>query len=199
MKTILSIIIIAIVFSSCQKHLKREDAKSQITSHDGVVYFPTKKTYEIVKGFIKDMHTEGRGVTAVIGDDEFKPKEENIYKYKDLGLLSIEETPQREETTQFLFGTTVRTWTSVKVSLTDKGKQYLEKEDNNNFIVRLWTVDIKEITGIQENEQFKVASVEYIIHNTDITPFGEVFSDKNQESKRVAQFTLFDDGWRISN
>ena len=107
------------------------------------------------------------------------------------------ETPQREETTQFLIGTTVRTWTSVKVSLTDEGKKYLVQDNGKSYFVNLWETDINEITGIQEMKEAKIAKVDYTISNKNITPFGEIFNDKNQITTMSANFTLYDDGWRI--
>ena len=61
----------------------------------------------------------------------------------------------------------------------------------------LWETDIKEVTGIQERSEFKVAEVEYVLFNKNITPFGSVFNDKNMECQRSAEFALYDDGWRI--
>lgn len=198
MKRILYITIsLSLLAASCQKHLDRNEAKVQIANHDGVIYYPQKHTYEITKNYIKDMQTEGLGATAVIGEDEFEPIQKNIERFAQLGLIKLTETPQREETTAFLFGTTVRTWTSVKVELTEEGKKYLELNKENNFEIKLWDTDIKEITGIKEIKELKTAEVEYTIYNTNITPFGEIFSEKNRIQNRNATFSLYDDGWRI--
>jgi hypothetical protein len=188
------LLIIAFVSTSCQKELKREDAKTMIAVSKG---YPIQKTFEITKSFIKDVNTEGRGVTSIIGEDEFKETEKAINQFASLNLLKLDETPQREETTQFLIGTTVRTWTSVKVSLTDEGKKYLVQDNGKSYIVNLWETDINEITGIQEMKEAKIAKVDYTISNQNITPFGEIFNDKNQITTRSVNFSLYDDGWRI--
>lgn len=159
--------------------------------------YPIKQSRKITKGYIKDMNTEGLGVTIVLGEDDNKKEENIITQFESMGLLKLERTPQREETSAWLLGTTVRTWTSVKVELTDLGRNYLVSENEKLYTVMLWETDVKEITGIQERPEFKVAQVEYILFNKNITPFGSIFSDKNDENKRIADFSLYDDGWRI--
>jgi len=195
MKNLLPLILLlALINISCQKHLEREDAKSMIAINKG---YPIQKNFEISKSYIKDVNTEGRGVTAIIGDDQFKETEKAINQFASLGLLNLVETQKREETTQFLFGTTVRTWTIVKVSITDEGKKYLIQDNDKSYRVKLWETDIVEITGIQEMKESKSAKVDYTISNKSITPFGDCFGDKNQVTSLSAYFSLYDDGWRI--
>ena len=143
------------------------------------------------------MNTQGFGVTALIGEDEFKEKENAIERYAAKNLLRLEETQQREETTQFLLGTTIRTWTSVKVILTEEGSKYLVKEDDNSYNVKLWETEINQIQGIKEMKDIKIAVVEYSLHNINITPFGQTFSDKDEVRQISANFSLYDDGWRL--
>jgi hypothetical protein len=193
-KIIFLLLIIALSATSCQNHLEREDAKKMIVNSEN---YPIKQNYEITKSYIKDMNTEGRGVSIVLGEDEFKEKEKTIEQFKEMGLLTLNEVPQREETTAFLLGTTVRTWTSVEVSLTETGNKYLAQKKENSFEVNLWETDINEITGIQEMQDQKAATVEYTISNKNITPFGSVFSDKNKVRQKSANFSLYDDGWRL--
>jgi protein-arginine kinase len=195
MKNLLPLILlIALIAVSCQKKLEREDAKSMIATSKG---YPIQKNFEIIKSYIKDVKTEGRGVTALIGEDQFKETEKAINQFASLNLLKLDETQQREETTQFLFGTTIRTWTIVKVSLSDEGKKYLVQDNDKSYLVKLWETDIAEITGIQEMKESKSAKVDYTISNKSITPFGDCFGDKNQVTSLSAYFSLYDDGWRI--
>jgi hypothetical protein len=182
------------IATSCQKHLGRGEAKRMITENKN---YPIKQSHKIAKGYIKDMHTEGLGVTIVLDEDENKREENIIEQFESMGLLTLDRTPQREETSAWLLGTTVRTWTSVKVELTETGRKYLMNEDENTFEVNLWETGIKEISGVLERPELKVAEVEYILFNINITPFGSIFSDKNNESRRTANFSLYDDGWRI--
>lgn len=193
-RTQIILLLTFLITTSCQKHLDRNEAKRMIVENKN---YPIKQNHEITKAYIKDMNTEGRGVTIVLGEDDTKKEEKIIKQFESMGLLKLEETPHQEETTAFLFGTTVRTWTSVKVELTEIGKKYLINENEKSYTVNLWETDVKEITGVQERSEFKVAQVEFIIFNTGITPFGSIFSDKNNESKRTVDFSLYDDGWRI--
>lgn len=192
-----SFLLLLFIFSlatSCQKHLNRGEAKRMIVENRN---YPIKQSHEISKGYIKDMNTDGLGVTIVLGEDDNKKEENIITQFESMGLLKLERTPQREETSAWLLGTTVRTWTSVKIELTEAGRNYLMNENEKAFVVNLWETDVNEITGIQERLEFKVAQVEYTLINKKITPFGSIFSDKNNEAKRTADFSLYDDGWRI--
>ncbi len=186
--------IMLITTSSCQKKLNREDAKRMISSNKN---YPVKKNYEIIKAFKKDVNTDGGGVTVVLGEDEFKQKQSIIEQFASLGLLKLTETPHREETSNFLLGTTVRTWTVVEVSLTDNGTKYLVQNNSGTYIVNLWETDVNDVTGIQELEGNKSAKVDYTISNKNITPFGQIFNDRNEVISRIAYFSLYDDGWRM--
>lgn len=183
-----------LIATSCQKHLDRVDAKRMIVENKN---YPIKQSYKITKAYVKDMNTEGRGVTVVLGEDDTKKEENTIKQFMSIGLLKLMETPHREETTVWLLGTTVRTWISVKVELTEMGRKYLINEDNNLYSVMLWETDVNEITGIKEMPEQKLAQVDYTISNKGITPFGLIFSDKNNISNKSAHFSLYDDGWRI--
>jgi hypothetical protein len=195
MKKILILsLVLSSIATSCQKHLDRADAKRMIVENKN---YPIKQSHEITKGYIKDMNSQGRGVTIVLGEDDTKREEKAIAQFESMGLLKLKETPQREETTIFLLGTTVRTWTSVNVELTQMGRKYLINEDAKSYSVCLWETDVKEISGVQERPEIKAAQVEYILFNTNITPFGSIFSNPRNEQNRTANFSLYDDGWRI--
>jgi hypothetical protein len=96
-------------------------------------------------------------------------------------------------------------WGSVR--LTTEGFKYLVNPEmfpenpglftKGTFLFKLRTYDLVfgEITGIQVNEQFKVAEVEYTVRRVNVTPFaGEV---SLEPMRRTARFALYDDGWRI--
>jgi len=182
------------VFTSCQNNLSRDKAKKQIIS---AFNYPSAVKYSLPKEFTKDWNTQGRGVTINLGEDELEKKTQAMESFKIANLINFEEIPQSEETSSWLLGTTIRTWTLVRVSLTDEGKKHLIEDDGSNYIVKIWEVDFDDITGIKENKQQKVATVLFNIKNKNITPFGEVFNDKNNTSLMTAYFSLFDDGWRL--
>ncbi|GEM_PF-1351185 len=182
--------------ASCQKHLTRDNARSLISKSR---HHPVKKNYKITKTYIKNMDTRGRGVSIIIGEDE-SLENEKIYKQFEIkGLLNLEETQESKETTSFLIGTTIRTWTKIDVKLTESGKKYLVGEDPDNYLVNLWETDIKDITGIRELDDKKSAIADYTVFNKNITPFGEIFNDKHQVTQHTAYFFFYDDGWRIDD
>ena len=77
---------------------------------------------------------------------------------------------------------------------TEKGNQYIE--NGNNIVVA--TVEFGEVTGIVEREEFKNAEVNYTVRRTNITPFGRILFNINEETiNRSVVFTKYDDGWRI--
>jgi hypothetical protein len=190
--SIFLIIGIMLMLSSCQKHLSREDTKKMIATKEN---FPIKKNYEITKSYIKDVNTVGRGVTAIIDENQSK---DNVFRlFANKGLIKLTETTQRDETTQWPFGTTIRTWFIVAISITETGKPYLIQENSGSYTVNLWETDINEITGIQEMQENKTTVVNYSISNKNITPFGEIFNDCNVSASKTSNFSLYDDGWRI--
>jgi hypothetical protein len=195
-KLIIYLAMVLFTGTACSVKLTREDALKKIKENSE---FPVVKTYEIIKSYVKDMDTQGRGVSIVIGEDENVEKEKTLRLFQHIGLLQLTETPQRSESTSFLLGTTIRTWTLVEVRLTDSGKKYLVGEDSNNYSVKLWETDIDEITGIMEAKEEKTAAADYTLVNKNITPFGEFFSDKSNTDGRTAYFILYDDGWRIQH
>jgi len=194
-KPVLFLIGIMMAVTSCQKHLNREDAKRMIASSKS---YPVTQSYEIVKSFVENMHTEGNGVTIVLGEDEFKAKKNAIMQFEASGLVKLIKVPQRKESSSFLLGTTIRTWTKVEITLTEFGNNYLIREKPNSFLVKLWETDIHEITGIREMGDGKTILVDYTVSNKNVTPFGAIFNDKNKITQQSIYFSLYDDGWRIN-
>lgn len=197
MKTYIFLLgIVLITMISCKKHLGKEDAKKQITT---ALNLPIDVEYTFTKAFTKDEHTEGNGVTVMLGGDEFEHEKNMIEMFERKKLISFEEIPHREESNTFLLGRTVRTWTTVKISLTDEGKKYLLKQDGQKFTVKRWETTVGDITTVEEVEPQKTARVDYVLSNTNITPFGECFIEKGKTISRSIYFSLTDDGWKIKN
>lgn len=180
--------------TSCKKHIDKDDAKDIIVMAQN---YPLTVDYEITKSFTKDHHTDGNGVTINLNANDFDEKQRMIELFKQNKLIELAETPQREETTAFLLGTTVRTWTAVKVSLTEEGKKYLLKETDNGFKVKLWETTLGRIVKIEEMEQQKEAKVDYSVVNNNITPFGEQFKNKDNADLKSKYFILIDGGWQL--
>jgi len=76
-----------------------------------------------------------------------------------------------------------------------KGKKYLVKESKGQYEVKSAEIAFGQITGVQMNEQFKVAEADYTLQRINITPFGS--SSSNDIMNRQQSFSLYDDGWRI--
>lgn len=82
-----------------------------------------------------------------------------------------------------------------RATLTEKGKKYIT---NNNKVI-LATYEFGEITGIVEEKESNTAEVNYTVKRTNITPFGQLAFNMNEETyNRTANFTKYDDGWRIN-
>ena len=98
-------------------------------------------------------------------------------------------------------------WTNIKIGFTEEGKKYAIRIENKQWwsshTIKLCDIIFNEITGIQINDQTKVATVEYSLKRTNWTPFGEYFKEK-QPAKypeiivgQRASLQKYDDGWRM--
>lgn len=189
----ISLLLSIAISSSCTKHLDREQAMQQLIKAYG---YPTTKTYDLAKTYIKDEQSDGPCLSIVIPANGEQDMENAIGFFARNGLLKLVEEPHRAESS-CLFGTSVRTWTSVTVLLTAAGKPYLVQDDGQHYRVKLWDTNITAVTGIQEMEESKTAQAIYTIANQNITPFANFFSDRNSVQQSTAAFALFDDGWRL--
>lgn len=195
---LLFFLLISFSLSSCHKDLSRDLAKEEIIKKES---FPSPVFYSFKTVYTKDEQSTGGGaVYAEIGEMKTYAEVKDILNYfQSKSLITIEEEPHSySEDLGWPFSPTTRTWTSVKILLTESGRKHLNKENNNTLEVKLWEVDISEITGIQEMENNKSAKVDYTVANRNITPFGEIFSDKNNVTQKSVFFLLYDDGWRIN-
>jgi hypothetical protein len=192
---LLSVFVLLFTLTSCSKHLDRSEAKKQIAA---TLKYPSYKEYYIPKSFSKDMHTEGYGVTAEVGSEDARYIEQMVALFASQNLVSLQETQRQNERSAAIFGTALRTWISVAVTLSDEGKKYVLKETPSTYTVKLWDTDVDKVTGIQETEQSKTSLVGYTVTNKNVTPFGINFNDKDDTLQKTAYFSLFDDGWRIA-
>lgn len=187
------LLLLSLLITSCKRHLTKSTAKKQIILMN---HYPVDKEYQFTKSFIKDENTEGRGVTVILGEEEFADEQKMIEKFEANGLVTFTEIPHREETTAWLMGTTVRTWTTVQVSITNKGKGYVINEDDNSIRVKLWEIDFCEIIQIQE--QPTSTTVEYNTVNRKITLFGHCFENESYKKERKSSNFFKTDGkWKL--
>ena len=95
--------------TSCKKHLSKQNAIKQIASFQ---HYPKAENYSFPKKFTKNYNTEGRGVTIMLDVyEDWEEKLRLIEAFRKKELIQFEKTPQREETTAWIMGTTVRSWT----------------------------------------------------------------------------------------
>jgi hypothetical protein len=89
------------------------------------------------------------------------------------------------------------------IELSGKAQPYLlptpEKDKSINVQkVKLAEKELKEITGIKMTEDGKTAVAEYTTTYKNVTPFSAlVNTDFKKEDTHQANFTLYDDGWRL--
>lgn len=78
---------------------------------------------------------------------------------------------------------------------TEMGKKYIA----NGNEVMVARIEFGEVTGIVERKEFNVSEVNFTIKRTNITPFGRIVFNLNEETNtRSVTFTKYDDGWRIN-
>lgn len=87
------------------------------------------------------------------------------------------------------------------VHFTEKAKPYLIRKDakyDNVQVVKVADEDLKEITGIQLQEDGKRAIVEYTVMYKNLNPFSKLvdFDFSKPDTKR-ATLSLFDTGWKL--
>lgn len=96
----------------------------------------------------------------------------------------------------------------VRAKLTAEGMKYAKGEPvkvynpksfhkEQTIQAYLYDISLKEVTGMQLNEDNSKATVEYVLNRNNITPFGEVLYIQPGEEKHTANFAKYDDGWRI--
>lgn len=120
------------------------------------------------------------------GGKSYSDVEKFLAELQTKGLITIGERKEHQGECNYLYAT---------ADLTEAGKKYLVKESDGAHEVKVYDIDLGEVTGIQFNEQLKTAEADYTLKITNITPFGGNVS--TEPVYRKASFALYDDGWRI--
>ncbi|MCX6231139.1 MAG: hypothetical protein NTZ33_06305 [Bacteroidetes bacterium] len=171
------------LLSSCSKDLSRDKAKQMIIQKYN---FPLLKTINI----------DARHRYEYFGGSEMV----QLNNFVSLGLVTQKKVNE-------YIPSVGAAWDFIDVSLTEEGKKYFvnEIQDNSDdlygrkYVVKAYEIDFDEITGIEIQEQSKKARVLYTLKKVNVTPFGNLNEKSSTELNQVESFTLFDDGWRISN
>lgn len=186
--TLLLLSMSCLLLFSCSKDLSRDKAKDLIVKKYGL---PNYETSKINKEYLKlweCLYKMRDWEGGCIGCGAFP---ENLTQFQNNRLIVI-----GQKNIQGINGWTgnLQSWLVYTITLTDEGKKYLINETAQEFEFKTCDLCFGEITGIQMQEQFKVATANYtIIRKT--TPFGINISQAPEN--RTANFSLFDDGWRI--
>jgi|GEM_PF-2540941 len=188
--TVFLLSISCLLLFSCSKDLSRDKAKDLIIKKYGLPKYETNKInkeYLQMWGCIyKMLNWEG----GCIGCDAFPNK--YLTKFQNNGLIVIGQKNVQGINER---SGSLQSWLVYTVTLTNEGRKYLISESAQKFEFKTCDLSFGEITGIQMKEQFKVATANYTIIRK-ATPFGINISQEPEN--RSANFSLFDDGWRIN-
>lgn len=180
------IVIIAPIMYGCSKNLSRGQAEDIIIKH---LNLPQSETAQF-----DVLYVEGDipwNLTRIS-----KEEENMLNSFSNKGLVNIKKIPHNTDIPGPMGGViATQHWTTIKAELTNEGRKYLVQENKDKYTVKTCEITFGEVTGIQIQEQFKVAEVNYTLKREKITPFGINISQNPINC--TATFSLFDDGWRI--
>jgi hypothetical protein len=179
------VVLFSLLLVSCGNKLSRGKAEELIAKN---MNLPAIQTIQLGTSFLKRSWSDPSRMPAMcMGTGEkYSDVQARLDELQSKGLISVGEYHQHRGECNYLWAT---------VALTNDGKKYLVSDANGVFQVKAYELTFGEVTGIQINEQFKVAEADYTLKITNRTPFGSTFSA--DPISRKATFALFDDGWRI--
>jgi hypothetical protein len=174
--------------SACSRDLSRSKAAELISSQQ---HLPRTQTITLSGKYLRRSWSRpvvgfGTVTLCVHEGAKYGDVEDRLVYYQSKGLISIGFV-RDNGSCPAIYAT---------VSLTNEGRKYIAAADSvESHKVKGFDLVFGDVTGIQTNEQFKAAQVDYTLKLTNITPFG---SNAGAEPiPRVATFAQFDDGWRI--
>lgn len=191
MKKVIYSIITLLVFTACGE-LSRGKAKDEIIKDKQL---PQTETVKLNKKFLKDHQYVGGFPKVCLNNYErFSQREKQLTELQEKGYITFKDDEYYDDCNDLY----------TNILLTEKGKKDLVKEDNGQYEIKLCNIEFGEITGIVEYKEFKVADVKYTLVRTNISEFGKLVNSMssfggNIESTipHLANFTKYDDGWRI--
>ncbi len=173
---------------SCSKDLSKSRAKEMIIQKHEL---PKAATIGLAKRYMVS-YVGGFSVPldSLVNCEPYCDYEEFLTKLEKDGFVKLLRTGPEGNCR------VVQVW----VSLTDESKKYLEKEDRKYYHLKAYDRCFGKITGIQSDEQKKMAVVEYTQEVDHSTPFYKYLTIFDIPSgKYTEKFELYDDGWRILN
>lgn len=175
--------------ASDAKELTRVTAAKLIAAQQRL---PRPQTISIASKYLKKSWSQPQEegfmphVTICVNETEkYADAEERLIYYQSIGLLRIGfETDNGS--CPALYAT---------VTLTTEGGKYAVGESKGTHWVKVFDIALGDVTGIQTIPQFNVATAHYTLKPVNPTPFASILSLAPKQ--RSAEFSLFDDGWRL--
>jgi hypothetical protein len=193
MKKILYLVITILLFTACGG-LSRGKAKEEIIK---AMQLPQKETIKLNKRFLKDHQYVGGfpKVCLTIGMEKFHQYEKQLTDLQAQGYITLKDDDYYNDCNDLY----------TNVIITEKGKKDLLSETDGQYEIRLCSIEFGGVTGIVEYKEFKAADVRYTLVRTDYSEFGKLVKSINPYGNsqdittiaRLANFTKYDDGWRI--
>lgn len=171
---------------SCSKDLSKSRAKEMIIQKREL---PRVVSIVLAKWYVVD-YVDGLSVPldSLVNSEKYYLKEELLNKLEKDGFVKLLRTGPEGNCRVV----------QIRVLLTDESKKYLEKEDQKYYQLKVYDRCFGKITGIQSDEQKKMAIVEYTQEVEHPTPFFKYLTIFDIPSgKYTEKFELYDDGWRI--
>lgn len=189
--TLLAVMFLVLIAcgASDAKELTRATAAKLIAAQQRL---PRTQTISIASKYLKKSWSQPQKkgfmppVTVCVNQTEkYADAEARLIYYQSMGLLRIGfETDNGS--CPALYAT---------VTLTSEGRKYAVSEDNGTHRVKVFDIALGDVTGIQTIPQFNVATAHYTLKPVNPTPFASILSRAPEQ--RSAEFSLFDDGWRL--
>ncbi len=186
LKTIL-LVFMVLSFTACKKELSREEAQVAIIQKNNL---PSYETTEFIKKYYVNQYDESGSWLPAVGlwaGERYDAHETELENLQAQGVITLQDDEKHEDNGLV--------WVFKRVVLTNAGRKYFINEDESKYIVKTCDIDFGEITGIQTNEQFKSARVDYTLIRKNISPFAKRISQS--PINKQAMFSLYDDGWRL--
>jgi len=176
---------------SCSNNLSRGKAKELIIQK---MHLPQIETTKMLKRYLDhswgDMGFFSMPKVCYVVGDQYSDVKGRLDDLQAKGVINITQSEEYNDGCHFV-------WKNV--NLTDEGKKYLVADANGEYELRTSELAFGQVTGIQVNEQFKVAEANFTIRRVNATPFADNDVSRITDIDNAVNFSLYDDGWRINN